>query len=839
MILKNRAIATAFSLLLMFAIVVSLIPLPPAKASKATYAFIGATPNPVGVNQETLLHVGVSEQTMVDGDQWIGLTVTLTRPDGSEETLGPYDTDSTGGTGDIFVPDEAGNYTLQTHFPAQWYNTTYRDFWGRLVEFSEYYEASDSDILTLVVTEEPVEAYPGHPLPTEYWTRPIDSQIREWYMASGSWLYDPDNRYAPYNEAPETAHILWTKPFLSGGLVGGDVGLADAINQGAVGFTTGDAYEGKWSSRFIIAGRLYYLAFEGGFGGSCDPMVYHCVDLRTGEELWSKIFLDNRTVSFGQLLYWQSMNHMGTFAYLYVNSGTTWNAFDAFTGNWRFTITDMPSGTTLRDGNGGIYILQTDLTNGWMALWNMSEFCTTGSSSFSEGNWGNAVVMQTFNASSANPTSQAAWTNVSIPTDLPGSVRTAFFGDRVIGSNFAGRTTPPDDMVVWGLSLEHGNEGDVLFRKTWSTPDDWIDGNQSIGWAGYSAESKVAVLWSKELRQHYGVSLETGELMWGPSESQHYLDQYEGSQLTSHLIAYDRLYACGVGGIVYCYNVTTGNLLWSYAAYDQYTEFKWSSNWWQGIVFISDGKVYAGHGEHSANQPLPRGAPFICLNATTGDLIWRADGLFRQTGWGGKAIIGDSVIATMDTYDQRVYAIGKGPSATTVSAPDTAVPYGKAVTVKGMVTDVSPGTNDIKLTLRFPNGVPAVCDANMSEWMLHVYKQYERPADAVGVDVVISVLDPNNNVYEVARTTSDAGGYFGCTFEPEVPGFYKIVATFEGSGAYYGSYAETFINVEEAPQPTPVPTPVPQEPVGTYFTISTVLIIVAIAIVAFLLLRRR
>ena len=36
--------------------------------------------------------------------------------------------------------------------------------------------------------------------------------------------------------------------------------------------------------------------------------------------------------------------------------------------------------------------------------------------------------------------------------------------------------------------------------------------------------------------------------------------------------------------------------------------------------------------------------------------------MFRDTRWGGNGIIGDSIIATMDTYDQRVYAIGKGPS---------------------------------------------------------------------------------------------------------------------------------------------------------------------------------
>jgi len=126
------------------------------------------------------------------------------------------------------------------------------------------------------------------------------------------------------------------------------------------------------------------------------------------------------------------------------------------------------------------------------------------------------------------------------------------------------------------------------------------------------------------------------------------------------------------------------------------------------------------------------------------------------------------------------------------------------------VTDVSPGTNDIKLTTRFTNGVPAVSDASMSEWMLHVYKQFEKPADATGVEVVVSVLDPNMNSYEVARTTSDGSGYFGCTFKPEVPGFYKIITTFEGSGSYYGSFAETFVNVEEAPEPAPVPTSEPE-----------------------------
>jgi outer membrane protein assembly factor BamB len=63
-------------------------------------------------------------------------------------------------------------------------------------------------------------------------------------------------------------------------------------------------------------------------------------------------------------------------------------------------------------------------------------------------------------------------------------------------------------------------------------------------------------------------------------------------------------------------------------------------------TFVADGKIYCGHLEHSALDPKPRGAPFFCLNATDGTLLWKADGLFRQSRWGGRAIIGDSIIAT-------------------------------------------------------------------------------------------------------------------------------------------------------------------------------------------------
>ena len=76
----------------------------------------------------------------------------------------------------------------------------------------------------LTVQEEAVPTYPGQSMPTEYWIRPIDSQLREWWSVSGSWAYKPENLITEANDAPTTAHILWNTPLgdTMGGLIGGD-----------------------------------------------------------------------------------------------------------------------------------------------------------------------------------------------------------------------------------------------------------------------------------------------------------------------------------------------------------------------------------------------------------------------------------------------------------------------------------------------------------------------------------------------------------------------------------------------------------------------------------------
>ena len=111
----NKKITTILlTLILTISIVIPITTLPSnaqTVSSKETYAFLGTNPNPVGVGQATWLHVGIPDALRFAADGFEGLTVLVTRPDNTTETLGPIRTDSTGGTGVIFTPTMVGTYT--------------------------------------------------------------------------------------------------------------------------------------------------------------------------------------------------------------------------------------------------------------------------------------------------------------------------------------------------------------------------------------------------------------------------------------------------------------------------------------------------------------------------------------------------------------------------------------------------------------------------------------------------------------------------------------------------------------------------------------------------------
>jgi outer membrane protein assembly factor BamB len=812
---------------------------------KTTYAFIGAVPNPVGVDQQVILHVGITDYFDSAEKGWEGLTVTVIDPEGIESSIEPIRTDATGGTGVTFTPDKVGTYKLQTHFPQQTAEVT-PFFFG--TPYTMIFLASDSDVLELVVQEEAIPYYPGHSLPEEYWTRPINSQLREWSRVTGNWLIAESlfasltpSKYQPYNEdAPEAPHILWTRPM--GGSLGGLAG-------GAVGehsMEHGDAYEGKFEGSIIVNGILYYNKYELPSWLNLGPAPKQeivAVDLHTGEELWTKTFLDGERIDFAQVYYFAGANYHAAFAYLWVTVGgasmfgpstpAEWHAFDPLTGEWEYSITNVPSGNMIYGPNGEIYIYTVDLANGWMTQWNSSRHAGD------QGSWGNPVSRTSIDA-----TIGYDW-NKTIPAGLPGSVQEVYFGDRIIGASVTKK-----EVTVWGLSLEDGNEGEPLFTNTWEAPSHWFTGNLSISWVDSSIEDKVGVVWTSEERKYYGFSIEDGDYLWVIDEAENYLNYYVG---TIPAIAYGRLFSSGVSGIVYCYNLTTGERLWIYEANDPYQEILWANNWWLRIQFITDGKIYVGHEEHSAINPMPRGAPYICLNVEDGSVVWRVDGAFRETHWGGRSIIGDSIIATQSTYDQRIYAIGKGASATTVSIQNDVISLGSSAMIKGTVMDVSPGTEDTDLQIRFPDGVPAVSDESMGEWMKYVYMQFGKPEDATGVKVTLEAVKPNGEYENLGTTTTDTSGNYGFSFKPTMEGKYTILATFYGSGGYYSSMSTTYLTVDPAPEEAPSAEEIAETTVNrlpaypeipAYLTIDLVILIivvigVVIGLIAYMVLRKQ
>jgi hypothetical protein len=153
------------------------------------------------------------------------------------------------------------------------------------------------------------------------------------------------------------------------------------------------------------------------------------------------------------------------------------------------------------------------------------------------------------------------------------------------------------------------------------------------------------------------------------------------------------------------------------------------------------------------------------------------------------------------------------------------------VVIKGTITDISPGVNDARLKLRFPNGIAAVSDESQSGYMLYVYKQFEMPTNTTGVPVMVSVIDENGNYREIGTTTSDSTGYYSLSWTPDIAGKYNVYVTFAGSKAYYGSVATNSFVVDEASaQSTPQATQAPSV-ADQYFLPATIVIVVLIVIV--------
>jgi hypothetical protein len=891
--LKNKIAAITIAIFFILSMTASMMLIPSANAHTPpwtipTYAYINAAPNPAGVGQKVTVDMWLDKvpPTALEqyGMRWSGFTVTVTAPDGINTTLGPFTSDDTGGTTTTYTPQTVGNYTFVLHFPGQTAtNTNPSPIVGTQNPQSvgDHYQPSTSCPFYLTVQTQPASTLPSIPLPTAYWSRPIFATNTNWYSISGNWLgfgtasfsatgmYNATGNYNPYTTAPNTAHIMWTQPYASGGLIGGEFGNTEYGSN----FMSTSQYEPEFAP-IVMNGVLYYTSYA---GSSTNPTGWVALDLQTGHVLWTKT--TTLVLRCGQLLDVITPNQYGAIAYLWAqplaavtraSSGgqelnNTLEMFGAMTGNYILSIVNLPFGIEYvnampfylaEDASGNLLAYFLNSTASTLNLWNSTKAIMqyTLSSGYDTNTWtwrppqganipwnlgiqwsapmqmniklsnGTSVNINTIYSQSAGLTTPLAISAISgtiIVTDMQGPTTAFNQPGYIITEGYS----PSTGQLVWGPI----NQTEPAFSYLQTT---------GAGEGVLTCGDGVYVIYVKETMSWYGYSTATGKQLWGPVTGKtNSYSFYEGTAI----IAYGVLYAADLGGNLNAFNVTTGALLWSWSTGGSgaNTPYGIWPFWYMDAV--ADGKVYITGG-HNYSPPMFPGAELYCINATSGKELWE---IYKYPITNSATCaISDGYLVEPNAYDNQIYCFGMGPSKTTVTAPDVGVTTATPVTITGTVMDISAGASQPAVAANFPNGLPCVSDASMTQFMEAVYQQQPMPTNITGVPVTLSVTDSNGNHYNIGTTTTNANGFYSLTWTPIITGNYTVTATFAGTQSYYGSSANAAFYAGSPPA-TPAPTAAPVTGLASTGTVELgvaaviIVIVICVAVLAVLMLRKR
>jgi hypothetical protein len=899
---RNKNVSTLIVYLLMLSMFASLaLTTVEAQTVRTTPTNIYVTAQPIaGVGQSMFL-IYWTEQIPPDiGEQtgavaspngragWYGVKMTVTTPNGTQIVFDMPYSDPVGGGYMTYVPTEIGNYSLKANFPETWKNTTSTKI---------LYPAAESPVDPFIVRQEPIATWPEAPLPENYWERPISGPSHSWQVLAGQWLGTYANQYPfggsggttrnyAYGEAPESPHILWTRQhYPTGGIM--DTRFVDQV------YTLNHYQDITFNPSIILDGVIHYIPQYTGHWGEGNALTnfgWGGLSLYTGEQL----FVDPLAIkpAFGQIYLYNSPNQHGGFSYLYriegvtlpnnvtrtpyppgsanetvtltTRSGTqTWEMIDAWTRNRVAYIANVSATGTQVYGKDGSILYYNTVNKGttaspkyYLTVWNSSAMESMLAGDYGTYYWqwrpqwgGHADYGFRWreNVNAFHDGDQAFSLNVSIPSLLgprnamsnqTATIRAVRDGEYVIFGT-QGLNNPNGIVPCWlfALSLEPGKEGQKLWETSFTPPFADVEAAQftaGIGMTDVVPENEVVLFDDERTLTRWGYDMKTGQLLW-TSEPEPQLHYYGFSQTIydGKLISYSR-----AGGVLLAYDLRSGEIVWKYIAPGEGTESPYG-NAVTSSVMVADGKLYVGSSEHSASTPLWRTPGLRCVNATDGTEIW------KTLNWGTEMAVADGILVAFNWYDGQVYAFGKGPSATTVTASPKATVLGNTVVVDGTVTDQTPGgrrniNNELQFALK---GTPAISDEDMQAWMEYNFKGQAFPANAKGVEVTVSVLDPNNNLYEVGKTTSDINGYYAVSFVPEVPGNYKITANFAGSKSYYPSTSTTTLTIGEAASTTQ-PTAQPVQSIADAYFVPAIVglfatIIIVSVIMMLLILRRR
>jgi hypothetical protein len=818
-----------------------------------TIPYLSFSPNPIGIGQPVLVNIWVQPATVVNRAH-TGYTVTIAKPDGTTTTVGPmvsYQGDTTAWF--EYVPDQIGTYQLQFFFAGDYYPVgRYIDgvlstatSGGYLATQDVYYAPSQTAKYNLVVQSGLVSSWPPSPLPTDYWTRPISPENREWWVIGGNCPYNeigggsgtegwPDNtnvyasnyKFFPYVLGPNSGHVVWRKQGnglagLFGGLIDGAYTKYQAPDQDISGasFAFGTAGPGNGGNPSILFEGRAYQSLNKVLGG-VSQTVWECFNIRTGEIYWDVAninqpptvisYAENTPPVPGAL----GRTDRTTVSLVYIGSSRVIK-YNPITGSVTLNVSiPVTTGTLYADP----YVLSTQsLTGGNYRLinWTLQGLSST--------NFATNII-----------------SNISYPFS---SVGTADYESMVAVSSSSSQPPGTGVSSIVRLMAASLTTGQLLWNISTNINYPIFSGLTGVADHGKYAQRFDDGHW-------YCWDLFSGKLLWTSDYSSYPWGTFGAYAQQS---AYGLIFYNQYDGIV-AYDWNTGKVVWHFHAPSApfetpYTTGTGDQNGEEYSFFsdgiVADGKLYTYSVEHSPTAPLTRGWRFFCVNATTGEGIWNVTGAMIP------GVVADGYITASDYYDGYMYVFGKGQSATTVTAPDTAVPEGTAITIKGTVMDMSPGDQGSFQNPTAPANsptkqgtVPCVSADSMATQMEYLYMQH--PIDGIwhntsmtGVLVVLTAIDSNNNPTDIGTvTTNPYYGTFSYAWTPPKEGTYTITASFAGDDSYGSSSAATGLTVGPAPEiPTTPSYPVPAD--YTWTIIGTgIAVIIALAI-AVLLLRKR
>lgn len=809
-----------------------------------TKAWLSIRPNPVGVNQPVLVNLWMAPPTLYQS--YSGYKVTITDPSGqvNVQTVNSYPADMTAWF--EYTVDKVGTWKFKFDFPGAFFYagnyTIPQGAWSgssvggdRYLSLpqSRWYKPTSDGPYDIVVQSDMVASWQPVPLPSDYWTRPISPENREWWPIAGyypgtgvvgtpgyDWpaqtnAYQSNYLFTPYVQAPNTPHVLWRRVSALGGLLGGpngDWSLTQAGNPPSI----------------IYQGRCYDAVTKV-YNGKVQT-VWECYDLRTGQVYWDQVDLPAAQwilpqTALGEVSGANSGGYLG--AMLPRVLGTISNGFlltyNPSTGALFQNISLAPLTT-------GTYYMGTDFAY-FLTVQDLGA-SRPYTDRYRLINW--TAHGETGPAGSLINIKMRVLNNITWPFSSLGTVDfETGVAAQTTGITSAASSTS-EDVFVMAADIRTGT---LLWNHT-SGFYSFATYSQSIADHG-----KFAIHMTDGRIHAY--DLRTGTHEWDNDIS----TQTVWSAWFSYGIQ-------GYGGNIIsnqyngvaAYDWATGKLKWLYqapAAYPYETPYEGTYAFFTTPDIIADGKIYAYTGEHTPSQPICRGWGLHCINATDGTKVWSITGSMTP------GAVADGYLSAGNSYDGYMYVFGKGQSKTTVETPGVAVPKGTAITIKGSVMDMSPGDqgseNNPTARLDSPTQAgttPCVSKDSMSTQMEYLYMQ--RPIDGLyhnvtttGVPVVLTAIDSTGAATEIGSTTTNGYyGTFGVAWTPAKEGTYTIVASFAGDESYGSSSAANSLTVGPAPT-TPASTSSTAQTVTTpdysgllYAILAAVIVAIVIGLVA-------